>query len=108
MTLKVKIKLWLETDGVYIIGEGLFRLLTAIQECGTLSKAAAELKMSYRHAWGMIRKSELRMGKPLLVTHKGGKDLGGSELTADAKSLLAKYLQVKEALRGMEKILQSI
>jgi len=109
MNLQVRIKLWLETEDGYVIGEGLFKLLSKIQELGTLSGAAKEFKMSYRHAWGVIKKSEHRIGKPLLTTHKGGKvGGGGAELTADAKLLITRYLEIKEALKGIDKTFELI
>lgn len=103
MKLKAKIKLWLEMDNGYVFGEGAFKLLEKIQKYGTLRGAAEDLGMSYRHAWGMIKKIELRIGKPLLKTHKGGiLGGGGAELTAEAKLLIEKYLEIKKNLKGID------
>jgi len=52
LEFKPVVKVWLETKEGYIFGEGPFELLSKIEECGTLSGAAQELGMSYRHAWG--------------------------------------------------------
>jgi len=104
MKLNVGIKLWLETENGYVFGEGILEILNKIQELGTLRGATKELGMSYRHAWGIIKKSEQRIGKPLLATHKGGKlGGGGAELTAEAKLLIDKYLEVKNALQKIDK-----
>ena len=104
MKLKVGIKLWLETENGYIFGEGILEILTKIQELHTLRSAAEKLSMSYRHAWGIIKKSEQRIGKPLLATHKGGKlGGGGAKLTAEAKLLLAKYVEAKNTLQKIDK-----
>lgn len=73
MRLKLVVKFWLETENGYVFGEGAFKLLKEIRELGTLSGAAEALKMSYRHAWGTLKKIEERIGKPILKTHKGGK-----------------------------------
>ena len=102
MKLKAKIKLWLETEDGYVFGEGAFKLLSKIQELGTLRGATEELHMSYRHGWGLIKKIELRIGKPLLKTHKGGRTQGGSELTVDARLLMDKYLEIKKNLKGID------
>jgi molybdate transport repressor ModE-like protein len=102
LELKPVIKFWLETDGGYIFGEGPFELLSRIQEFGTIRAAAKELGMSYRHAWGIVKTIERRIGKPILKTHKGGRlGGGGAELTEDGELLLNKYLEVKKALREM-------
>ena len=107
MKLTVKIKFWLEIEHHYVFGEGLFKLLSKIDELGTLRGATKELGMSYRYAWGIIKKSEQRIGKPLLKTHKGwthGKiGYGGAELTADAKLLIGKYLEAKNTLQKIDK-----
>lgn len=100
MKLKVGIKLWLETEKGYVFGEGIFKILNKIDERGTLRGATKELGMSYRHAWGIIKKIEQKIGKPLLATHKGGKHGGGgAKLTAEAKLLIDKYLEAKNKLQ---------
>ncbi|MDQ1279219.1 MAG: molybdate transport system regulatory protein [Thermoproteota archaeon] len=97
MELKPVVKVWLETKEGYIFGEGPFELLSKIEECGTLSGAAQELGMSYRHAWGITKTIEKRIGKPVLKTHKGGSlGGGGAELTEDGKLLLKRYSEVKK------------
>lgn len=91
-------KFWLETEEGYIFGEGPFQLLHKISECGTLSGAASEMGMSYRHAWGIVKEVENKMRMSLLKTHKGGtQGGGGAELTEEAKELVSRYLHLKEA-----------
>jgi molybdate transport system regulatory protein len=102
MKLETKVKLWFENENGYVFGEGAFRLLTKIQECGTLKNSAIELGMSYRHAWGTIKRIESRIGRPLLKTRKGGRMPGGSELTIEAKLLMDKYFQAEKSLKEMD------
>ena len=102
MKLRPVVKVWLETDNNYVFGEGAFRILSEVQERGTLSGAAKALGMSYRHAWGVVKTVERRVGKPVLKTYKGGKlGGGGAELTGEGLFLLRKYLEVKEALMNV-------
>ncbi len=109
LNLKVRIKFWLETENGYVFGEGVFKILSKVEELGTLRGAAETLDMSYRHAWGMIKKSEQRIGKPLLKTHKGGKlGGGGAKLTEEAKLLIDKYLDVKEMLKKIDETFEFI
>ncbi|HDS02108.1 MAG TPA: LysR family transcriptional regulator [Firmicutes bacterium] len=89
--MKPGIKIWLEKEGKDILGGGRYRLLKAIQEEGSLKKAAEKLHYSYRYAWGNIRKMEERLGAKLIVSHKGGSGGGDSRLTEDGKWLLKKY-----------------
>jgi len=94
--LKPAYKFWLETKEGYIFGKGAFELLQRIQETKTLSGGAKALGMSYRHAWGIIKEIEKRIGKPLLRTYKGGKiGGGGAELTQTGKNLIKTYLIYK-------------
>jgi molybdate transport system regulatory protein len=71
-------KLWLETDEGHVFGPGVYSLLRKIQEKGTLKEAAASLGMSYRYAWGLIKKAEEKLGEPLISATKGGRHGGGS------------------------------
>ena len=97
--LKPRFKLWLETEDGYVFGPGSFKLLQGIQEKGNLKTIAEELKMSYRHAWGIIKEIGVTLGKPILVTHRGGKvGGGGAELTQTGKELLEAYLKFKSDL----------
>jgi len=96
--VKPAFKVWLENEeGRYAFGEGLFILLQKIRELGTLSEAAKSLEMSYRHAWGLIKKSERLIGEPLLKTKKGGKaGGGGAQITEAGERLLKEYLRIKK------------
>jgi molybdate transport repressor ModE-like protein len=97
--LKPCFKIWLETEDGYVFGQGAFELLQGIQEEGTLKAIAERLHMSYRQAWGIIKQIEKTVGKPILVTHRGGKvGGGGAELTQTGKELLETYLKFKRDL----------
>jgi molybdate transport repressor ModE-like protein len=97
--LKPRFKLWLETEDGYVFGPGSFGLLHGIQEEGSLTAAAKELKMSYRQAWGIIKEIEEKLRRPILATHRGGKlGGGGAELTQTGKELLETYLKAKNEL----------
>ena len=100
--LKPRFKLWLETEDGYVFGPGSFELLHGIQEKGTLKAISDGLNMSYRHAWGIIKEIEDKLGKPIVVSHRGGKvGGGGAELTQEGKELLETYLRLKSELNQM-------
>jgi molybdate transport repressor ModE-like protein len=100
--LKPRFKLWLETEDGYVFGPGSFELLHGIQERGTLQAISNRLNMSYRHAWGIIKEIEEKIGKPLVISHRGGKlGGGGAELTQTGKELLETYLRLKSELNQM-------
>lgn len=92
-------KVWMETDDGYVFGPGVYSLLKRIMEVGTLKEAATELGMSYRYAWGLIKKAEEKLGEPLLTAHKGGRSGGGgAELTERGKQFLVEFQKLREKI----------
>lgn len=93
--MEVRYKIWLEDNGP-VFGDGVAALLLAIDQLGSLNQAAVGLKMSYRQAWGKIKKTEERLGIKLVETKRGGKRGGGACLTRDAEKIMKKYLHFRE------------
>lgn len=54
-----------------LIRNPLLDLLHAVAESGSISAAARALKLSYRHAWGELKRWEIELGQELLVWEKG-------------------------------------
>ncbi len=94
-------KLWFETKEGYIFGQGTIELLQSIRKLGTLSAAARATGISYRHAWGMIKKTERRIGKPLIKTVRGGAPKGGAELTETGEKLIREFAKYRNVLSEM-------
>jgi molybdate transport system regulatory protein len=85
-------KLWLSSvTGEGIIEEDRYKLLQLIKEKGSLKAASDEMKISYRKAWGDLKKAEELLGYELIIRQRGGKDGGQSELTGKAVKLLEAY-----------------
>jgi molybdate transport system regulatory protein len=101
--MEVKLKVWLEKEGEVVAGDGKVRLLRLIERHGSIQKAAQENGMSYRHAWGVIRKMEMRSGLKLLETQAGGRAGGGARLTAPGRDFVACYGRFS---KGLEEIIQ--
>lgn len=97
--MQIKSKVWFEKDGELVFGVGKSLILKAIGETGSINKAAKRMNMSYRHAWSYIRSAEKRLGKPLLIKIKGGKEGGGAVLTDYAKDLLEKFEKLEEDVK---------
>ncbi|MDP8224101.1 MAG: LysR family transcriptional regulator [Candidatus Lernaella stagnicola] len=74
------------------------RLLDAIHRQGSILKAAEELSMSYRSAWGRIRATEERLGEAVVEKIPGAGRRGGSRLTSRGKELLDKFHHLVDAL----------
>jgi molybdate transport system regulatory protein len=84
-------RLWLERDGELVFGPGGFELLRRVDQMGSLNQASKSMAMSYSKAWRVVREVEERLGVPLFERRIGGSDGGGSSLTDEARSLLARY-----------------
>jgi len=101
--MEIKLKVWLEQEGEVVAGEGKVRLLQLINRHGSIQKAAQENGMSYRHAWGAIRKIEMRSGLKLVETQTGGLVGGGAWLTPSGKEFVARYARFSQ---GLEEIIR--
>lgn len=95
--LMPKFRVWLEYGDV-VIGEGLYQLLMGISASGSISQAASGMKMSYRQAWGKIRKTEKKIGVNLIAARTGGHLGGGAQLTAEGEDLLRRYSRFRREL----------
>ena len=89
--------MWLETDEGYVFGPGVYNLLKTIKKTGTLKEASKELGMSYRYAWGLIKKAEMKLGQSLIEATKGGRLGGGrSVITELGASFITDFEQIME------------
>jgi molybdate transport system regulatory protein len=79
----------IQTDGV-VFGARDAALLRAVDEHGSLNRAAAALGRSFSHAQRRIVELEDAFG-PLVERQRGGPDGGGSELTETTRELLARF-----------------
>lgn len=105
--IKLAFKLWFENEEGYVFGSGAYNILAKIQEKGSLSEATKSLGMSYRYAWGIIKRVEKRIGKTILKTHRGGRSGGGGcELTDEGYVLMRKYERYRDAVSNTLKNLE--
>lgn len=86
----LKYKIWLDSEGK-IFGAGPCQLLQAVAETGSLVSAARTMHMSYSQAYNLIKGLERRLGFALITSRTGGSGGGGSELTPEARELMATY-----------------
>lgn len=84
-------RIWIETEEGPFLGYGRIELLQKINELGSLRKAAAEMKISYRQAWDFIDQMNKRTGKPLIISERGGKGGGGAVLTKEGEKAIRAF-----------------
>ncbi|HYW56482.1 MAG TPA: substrate-binding domain-containing protein [Polaromonas sp.] len=86
-----------------LIRNPLMDLLYAVREQGSISKAAKELGLSYRHVWGALKKWEQTLGRTLIVWDKGQRAMlteFGEKLLWAERQAQARLAPQIEALRG--------
>ncbi|WP_245526239.1 LysR family transcriptional regulator [Methanohalophilus mahii] len=66
------------------------RLLKVIDEEKSLKKACEKLDISYKHAWNILKKMNLRIGHDVVRTVRGGKEQG-TFLTEYGRDLINQY-----------------
>ena len=99
--MKHKLRVWVVFGKELRFGEGRARLLSLIDERGSLRQAAAELDMSYRNAWGYLRELEKAAGFKFVERSAGGSPRQGMRLTAAAREFLACYGKFQRGLDEM-------
>ncbi len=98
---ELKLRLWLERDGRFIISEGRAELLRKVKETGSLSEAAKQMGMSYRHAWGIVHRIAQNAGGEIMSSVRGGKKGGVSELTPFGEEILREYDNKAATLKSL-------
>ncbi|MCF6307798.1 MAG: LysR family transcriptional regulator [Flavobacteriaceae bacterium] len=96
MKYKIKSRIWIEADNKVLIGEGRVRLLKAIEETGSLSKAARSIQISYKKAWTMLDAVNKSAKKPVTESSTGGKGGGGAVLTIYGKELIKAFEEINK------------
>jgi molybdate transport system regulatory protein len=77
-------------------GPGRIELLARILETGSITRAAAAMKMSYRAAWDAIDRMNNLAGEPLVERRTGGRGGGATLLTPRGEQLVANFRIIEE------------
>lgn len=95
--MQPRFKLWLNRGSITgVFGDGKWRLLAAIEAHGSLRAASQSLGISYRKAWGDLRKTQTALGVALVEKQRGGKSGGKTALTDQGR----KWAKAYAAFRG--------
>lgn len=95
---KIRFKCWLEEGGEKFYGPGPNELLRRIQKEGSLSKAAAQMTMSYKKAWDLVQRLNHHSEKPFVILKKGGEHGGGAEVTGYALKIMEEYENLQKQI----------
>lgn len=73
------------------MGPGKAELLSHIQDTGSISAAAKQMRMSYRRAWELVAEMNACFTSPLVTSSVGGSHGGGAQLTELGKTILLQF-----------------
>lgn len=94
--LRPRFKLWLSSRDVEgVFGDGKWRLLKAIDSKGSLKAATDSLGISYRKAWGDLKKAQDALEVALVDKQRGGNIGGQTSLTDEGKKWLMAYTRFR-------------
>jgi molybdate transport system regulatory protein len=92
--IQVLYHIWLEnTDHENVVDDDTWLLLKAIADKGSLVKASDALNISYRKAWGDLKKTEEKLGFSLIEKHRGGSKGGETLLSEEGRAFIEAYNQ---------------
>lgn len=94
--LRARLKLWLSSeDAEGAFGDGKWRLLKAIDNEGSLNAASKSLQISYRKAWGDLKKAQDTLGVQLVEKQRGGVLGGKTTLTGQGEKWVKAYTKFR-------------
>lgn len=96
-------RFWLLHSNKTFLGKGRIELLKFIDKYGSISKAAKEMKMSYKAAWDMVDAMDNLSPEPLVIRVSGGSGGGGARLTEYAKKLILVYEEIEKKYQSFLK-----
>ena len=103
--LRARFKLWLSTKDVEgVFGDGKWRLLKAIDAEKSLKAASESLHISYRKAWGDLKKAQDALHITLVEKQRGGSMGGRTALTGQGKRWVGAYTRFRSDIeKAVEK-----
>jgi molybdate transport system regulatory protein len=83
---------------VVVLSEWRVRLLDAIDQTGSISRAAEHMKVTYHRAWEKLHEMEDGLGYKLVEAQVGGVGGGGAELTPQGRALMKQFRALSQGL----------
>ena len=90
-----RLTLRVDLDEDRAVGPGKIRLLEAIRDTGSITKAGLALGMSYRRAWLLVDDMNNCFREPVVAAQAGGSHGGGAALTPFGRNLIDQYRAIE-------------
>jgi molybdate transport system regulatory protein len=95
---KIDAMLALRSEGKLLVGRDRIKVLEAVAEHGSITKAAKAAGFSYKAAWDAVTSINNLLPSPAFVTKAGGRSGGGAEVTAEGRRLIAVFHRLEDQL----------
>jgi len=102
---KIDALLALRREGRFLVGRERIRLLEAVAEHGSITKAAKAVGFSYKTAWDAVNSINNLLPSPAFVTKAGGRSGGGAEVTPEGRRLIATFHRLEERLSQISSLI---
>ncbi|TAK47245.1 MAG: LysR family transcriptional regulator [Xanthobacteraceae bacterium] len=95
---KIDALLALRSEGRFLVGRERIKLLEAVAEHSSITKAAKAAGFSYKTAWEAVNAINNLLPSPAFVTKAGGRTGGGAEVTKEGRRLITTFHRLEERL----------
>ncbi|PAF52527.1 LysR family transcriptional regulator [Helicobacter sp. 13S00477-4] len=106
--MKFFLRFWIKKENKNFLGKGRIELLEHIKTTGSISKAAKNMKMSYKAAWDSIDSMNRLSKEHLVESNNGGKGGGGTAITPEGQRLIIAFKRLEKVMVGVESYLDNI
>lgn len=100
--MKVFLRFWIKKENRNFLGKGKIELLEHIKTTGSISKAAKNMKMSYRAAWDDIDSMNHLSENILVQSVSGGKGGGGTIVTSEGERVINVFKRLDRVMDNIQ------
>lgn len=100
--MKVFLRFWIKKENRNFLGKGKIELLEHIKTTGSISKAAKNMKMSYKAAWDDVDSMNHLSENILVQSVSGGKGGGGTVITSEGERVIGIFKRLDRLIDAIE------
>jgi molybdate transport system regulatory protein len=102
---KIDALLALRSDGRLLVGRDRIKLLEAVVEHGSITKAAKAAGFSYKTAWDAVDAINNLLPSPAFITKAGGRSGGGAHVTEEGRRLIATFHRLEARMSRISSLI---
>ncbi|TDT94806.1 ModE family transcriptional regulator [Azorhizobium sp. AG788] len=102
---KIDALLALKSDGRLLVGRDRIRLLEAVAEHGSITRAAKATGFSYKTAWEAVDAINNLLPTPAFITRTGGRAGGNAAITDEGRRLIATFHRLESRLAALSSLI---